>query len=99
DNDGRVPVEAVLGLACGRDRLDVAALAGPHLQAGDVAVLRFDVDDAGVFRVNDGIEAIAAAGAEPVGAGDAFGVERAARPGPTAIVLQAAIDHVGLLIV
>ena len=99
DDNRRIPIEAVLLLARRRLRLDRSLLAGFHFQARDKTLLRLDIHDRRVSRVHDRIETIAATDAIPVVVGDALRVQRAARAGPTAVVLQAAVNPKRFLIV
>ena len=99
DDNRRVPIEPVLLLARRRLRLDRSLLAGFHFQARDKTLLRLDIHDRRVSRVHDRVETIAATDAIPVVVGDAFGVQRAARPRPTAVVLQSAVNPERFLVI
>src|SRR5207245_11248195 len=104
-------VEAVLqvrGLALlhAREvRPDGARHPGLQIDAGDVAVLRIDVEHAGVTRRRHGIFAVAPRDREPLGPGErASGAPPSAAPSPAsrparppaprAAVLQATSQHV-----
>ncbi len=92
----RVPVEAQL-LARARLRLDVARLVRVLVHARDRAALVFGVEVVGIGRVGEHPEAVAAVHVLPAAVGDAAGIGRVAHP--AAVVLQAAIDVVRILVV
>src|SRR5262249_35467353 len=92
--EGRVPVEAVTGLAAAWPRADAGPLAGAQVAADHGAALALGVDDVGVVAVPAALEAVAPAQHEPVVVEDAAR-ERPARPAPGAVVLHAAEDPVG----
>src|SRR5713101_6597827 len=92
-SDGRVPVEAQLLLVSGR-WLYVARRHRPAIDPADEAALRLDVDRLGIRGVRHRPEPVAAVEVLPAPVADAAAVSRVADPG--AVVLQAAVDVVGV---
>ncbi len=96
--DGRVPVEAQLGLAGLGVRPDLLDLARRAVVAEQVAALVLGVDVLLLDGVREGVEAVAVADVLPVPVLDA--ACRAGRPHPGPVVLEPAVDvvreaHVG----
>ena len=94
--DGRVPVEAQLLLVASLG-LDVAGGEGAPVDPPDVAALVLGVDGVRVRRILPGPEAVAVVDVLPAAVGDAARIRRIADPG--AVILQAAIDLVRVLVV
>ena len=92
-----VPVEAKFFLAIIGQRLDSPPFVRVAIHAADFSALRFGVDVVGIGRVFEHPEAVAAIHVFPARVGDAAGIGRISHPG--AVVLQAAIDVIGVGIV
>src|SRR5438094_1229228 len=96
---GRVPLEAIVRLSDFGFRPDRPLLSGAHVAAIDVTVLRFGVDDPRLHVVYGRIKSVPTVNHLPIFIHDAVASKRLAWPAPTAVVLQAAADVVGLFIV
>ena len=99
--NGGVPVEPQLGVApeIGRTelRLDVPRLVGTHVDAADAATLVFGKDVVRIGGIGEHPEAVAVEHVFPARTGDAARICGVTYPG--AVVLQAAIDVVGVGVV
>src|ERR1700680_2972923 len=99
--NGGVPVEPQLGVALeiGRTelRLDVPRLVGTHVDAADAAALVFGKDIVRIGGIGEHPESGAVEHVFPAGTGDAARIGGVAYPG--AVVLQAAVDVVGVGVV
>ena len=84
---------------CFRFWPDGTLLLGAQVAPVDVPVLRFGVNDPRLHVVDCRIKTVAAVNHLPVFIHDAVARQRLARPAPTAVVLQAAADVVGFLVV
>ena len=95
----RIPVEPVWWLVLRpAGRADLRPLAGLQMNPAHAAVLALEIDLIGVVRIDAGDVAVAAAGRDPVLVDRPAGaVQVDARPAPTAVILQAAENPVGLL--
>src|ERR1700745_4248835 len=99
NGDRRVPLKAIVRVAVLGLRLDGTFLTGAHVAAREEAILRFGIDDVGVDVVNGGVETVATVNQGPVFVDDAVAGKGGARTAPTAVVLQAAADVIGLFVV
>src|SRR5215472_890385 len=91
--DGRIPVEAVLGVVGSGEGTNLFRFFGRLAHARNVSALIFDIDDVGVSRVAERPEAVTEADVLPMAVRNATHCTRRAYPG--AVVLQAPVDVVG----
>src|SRR5438067_445939 len=96
ERDRRVPIVAQLLLVPALG-LDIALLERLAVDPRDVPALIFGVSEVGVRRIGEGPEAVAAEQILPAAVGDAAGIFLIADP--RAVVLQAAVDLVRVLVV
>src|SRR5215471_9949686 len=95
--DRRIPVEVQLLLVVLRLRLDAAPAQRVAVYSGNFAALRLSVNVVRIGRVFKHPEAIAPVNIFPARIADAAGIRGVAHP--NAVVLQAAINVVGVRIV
>ena len=95
----RLPVAAAADGAGGIAGADVLRLPGAGVVALEAEELRRREGDARVLRIRDAEEAVAAAQPRPVLVEDAARRPAGARPHPAAVVLQPAVDVVGMGVV
>src|SRR6185437_3182689 len=93
-NERRIPVEAIGRLSLRIAWPDGGELAGADVAPSHVPVLRLEVNDIGVLRIDPAHEPIAAADENPVLVDRPLSVERVCWPAPTAVVLQTAVGAV-----
>ena len=87
-------MEAERGRALRRRRPQVLHVAAAQVEAMDVPLLRFRVDDVRVAGIEDAVEAVPAPDRDPVGVDDSVLGPRPARADPVLVVLQPAADTV-----
>src|SRR5258708_27636398 len=96
---GRIPLEAVMRLAILRLRGYRALLRGSEIAPVNVAILRFGIHDPWLDGIDRRVKSVAAVNHAPIFIGDAIARQRLARPAPAPVVLQAAANVVGLLVI
>src|SRR5262249_27071799 len=92
----RVPVEPIGRCAALPRRTNRASLARLEMPPADRTVLAFRIDQVGIAGIDATDEAVAAADRQPIFVVDAAALSDR-RPGPRAVVLQAAGNPVRLL--
>src|SRR6185312_10348256 len=94
DEEGRVPSPAEAVFARRRLRLDGDVFVGAQVDAAGAAGLGLGVNDVGVGGIHRVVEAVAAVGDAPVGAGQAIAGVGARGASLVVVVLGAAVDVV-----